>query len=234
MKTLLKNLFMNIFNLIDYDDYNDVVNENQRKGREIEKLSRKLEDAETFLNKLPNILSSNYASIYDVFNDRNDRLCYICHFEDKDKVQNNGFFVLNADLLFLINDSGYNKFPYIESKYIGNTIFISELHADVCNGSKDEISDFENNGYATRLLYTVLTHYKKTNYNDNYSNCKVKGKLSFVDAQTNSRKTIRNDFYENLNFEMKFKDENQKDGSFAANYSSLLNKIEDKIRNKWN
>ena len=165
-----------------------------------------------FKKEYPQILELSNADKFKIEKDKNNVPFYICKVNEPRK-SDYTFFIISPETVSP-HQRGHRSFPYIEAEFKDDTVEIIELHS----------YEFENRGFATALLKTVLIEAALKYQN---KPCTVKGSLSFVDAETEERKNHRNEFYRNKGFKINFWNDDEKNGSFRAKLSDLLefNKI---------
>lgn len=117
--------------------------------------------------------------------------------------------------------SEYNKYPFLDATFSikGNviTIFINNLHSRCSN------NDYRGNGYGTLLLNCLL---EILELNPLYSfldiSIIIEGDLSENDIECDKDIEIRNSFYRNKGFDLDFTTEDEKNGTFKADFIDLI------------
>ncbi len=163
------------------------------------------------MSNLKEKLNGTKAIVYSIRSDKHGNDTFIC-VQDNRKFNISflrfegslNIFILSSIIAPQHRPEKYKDMPYLESRFVGEKIELYELHSDIIE------EEYENRGYATMMLDTLLEIARK-------SNCTlITGHLTQEDAKTEKQKNKRNNFYKNYKtakVELTFENDLEREGT---------------------
>lgn len=194
----IKKLVRLLFHFVDAEDYDALINTNEALNEKNNEIKRNLSIYEEFEKRLPIIMRNNKADLVDVQISKKGELLYILHIATFGQI-----FILSPYIVDNAQGDKATMFPYLIYTFFkkDDIIKIDELHTDSgWHNSQTDLYAHEDKGYGTALLEALVSLAIRNGFNNQ---SKIKGELSYIDAQNEKRKKRRNMFYHNRGFDVR-------------------------------
>ena len=206
-------MFIKILSKFEYLYLKGIEKDYYVKCSELANLNQKMRDSSVLLKKVMKKLHGTKTVVYDIEDDRDGRVTFICVQDLRTPSLNgdNNLYMKGDMNIFVMNERIYSSdcvYRFIDMPHLQATFYMNHIRIDELHSCINSIS-YENKGYGTMMLNTLIEIGKN-------SGCvSIGGCLSVQDAKTDEKRDNRNRFYLNRGFKLSFEDKDKTNGSIS-------------------